>query len=286
MQTLPLYVVDAFTQQAFAGNPAAVVLLDEALPEALMQAIASENNLSETAFVQPLSAPNHYAIRWFSPLTEVDFCGHATLASAHVLFHHKHVEGQLVFHTEKVGQLVVCRGPEGRIEMDFPRREPEPIDATPAALLAGLSIPPIAVLRSPQAWFAIYPDASQVVELTTDSAQLKLLAPYDVVATAPDSSAQADFVSRYFWPANGGDEDPVTGSIHAGLAPYWATRLNKSTLVAKQVSKRGGTLYCQVGSERVNVAGYALTYSRGQINADVIASNAGQADCHPDLSPD
>ena len=259
-----LYQVDAFTNQLFRGNYAAVVPTTEPLAAALMQQIASENNLSETAFVWPLT-PNHYQIRWFSPLTEIDFCGHATLAAAFVLF--SQGAGPVIrFSTQAVGDLSVRQNETGRIEMDFPLR-PAKIANAPATLLAGVSAAPLEVWQSPQAWMLVYANEQQVRELTTDSAQLKQLAPYDVVVTAP--GLQHDFVSRYFWPANGGDEDPVTGSIHAALAPYWAERLGKTELTAFQASARGGELWCRLQGDRVLVSGEAVLYLKGEIQLPV-----------------
>lgn len=257
---LPIYQVDAFTDQLFKGNYAAVVLVPQAISGELMQQIATENNLSETAFVLQL-ANHHYQIRWFSPVTEIDFCGHATLAAAFVLFE-QNDSTELRFTTLEVGDLVVSKQADQWIRMDFPKRQAEPVHA-PEALLAGLSIAPTKVLRSAQAYFAIYENEQQVKQLTTASAELKKLAPYDVVATAPGSDY--DFVSRYFWPANGGDEDPVTGSIHAGLVPYWAEQLGKNQLMAYQASARGGVLRCELTQDRVLVSGQAKLYLQGEI---------------------
>lgn len=257
---LPIYQVDAFTDQLFKGNYAAVVPLPQTISADLMQQIATENNLSETAFLVPL-AEQHYQIRWFSPVTEIDFCGHATLAAAFVLFSQSD-DTSLRFSTLEVGDLVVSRQADGWIQMDFPQRPAHPVTA-PEALLAGLSVPPTLVLQSAQAYFAVYGDEEQVRQLTTDSHELKKLAPYDVVATA--RGKDYDFVSRYFWPANGGDEDPVTGSIHAGLVPYWAEQLGKTQLMAYQASARGGVLRCELTAERVLVSGQAKLYLQGEI---------------------
>ncbi|NOI80307.1 PhzF family phenazine biosynthesis protein [Vibrio tubiashii] len=256
-----MFVCDAFTTQRFKGNSAAVVPVNDWLSDDLMLKIAAENNLSETAFIKPIDV-DHYEIRWFSPLCEVDFCGHATLASAYVLFSHFDAGDSITFETRFVGPLVVDKDLSGRILMTFPLRKPQAIHP-PADLLEGLSIPPVEVLRSPQAYFAIYDDEQDVYDLKTKSDFLKRLAPYDVVATA--KSKEYDFISRYFWPANGGDEDPVTGSIHAGLAPFWSDRLNKSNLKAYQASKRGGIVYCHVSQQNVVVAGDVVPYSHGKI---------------------
>lgn len=265
--TLAIYQVDAFTDQLFAGNAAAVVPVDEWLSDDLMLHIAAENNLSETAFVREV-APGHVEIRWFSPLTEIDFCGHATLASAEVWFRLQPALTTLRVSTQKVGDLTVHKGQDGWHLMDFPERLPTPISEVPATLIAALPIAPVAVLRSEQAWFVIYTEAQDVVSLKPDLALLKQLGPYDVVVTAPGTGfaqGQYDFVSRYFWPANGGDEDPVTGSIHAGLAPYWGARLAKTELLAYQASSRGGMLRLALSNQRVQISGQARLYLQGQI---------------------
>lgn len=260
--TVEMHVVDAFTDELFKGNAAAVVMTDEWLDDDLMLSIAAENNLSETAFLKPVKN-NHYEIRWFSPLTEIDFCGHATMASAFVVFLKNDDLTEVVFSAPAVGDLTVTRQADGMIDMSFPNRQPQAVADIPEALLKGLSKKPSAVLRSQQAYFAIYDDEASVRELVYDSEQLKQLAPYDVVVSAPGSDY--DFVSRYFWPANGGDEDPVTGSIHAGLAPYWAEKMGKQELVAFQASQRGGVVNCRLVSDRVHVAGKAVLYLKGQI---------------------
>ncbi len=259
---LPIYQIDAFTHERFKGNSAAVVPLEQWLSDAQMQAIAVENNLSETAFLvrEPDGA---FHIRWFSPLTEIDFCGHATLASAFVLLDQQMATAPLTFRAAAVGDISVAQLDDGRLEMDFPSRSPEPVDNPPVELFNGLGVLPQAVLKSRQAWFAVFEHEEQVRQLSPDLALLKSLAPLDVVVTAP--GREQDFVSRYFWPANGGDEDPVTGSIHAGLAPYWAERLGKVSLLALQASRRSGLLYCRVAGERVFVAGHAVRYLEGTI---------------------
>ncbi len=259
---LRMFQVDAFTAERFRGNPAAVIPLQAWLSDELMQAIAAENNLSETAFFVR-EADGAFHIRWFSPLTEIDFCGHATLASAFVLLEQDLAQAPLVFRAAAVGDLTVQRRADGLLEMSFPNRAPEPVAEPPAALLQGLGCEPEAVLRSQQAWFAVYRDEQQVRMLTPDLDALRTLAPLDVVVTAP--GREQDFVSRYFWPANGGAEDPVTGSIHAGLAPYWAGQLGRNELVALQASARTGTLHCRVEADRVMVAGQAVLFLDGTI---------------------
>jgi len=259
---LNIFVVDAFTQQQFKGNSAAVVPVENWLSDELMQSIATENNLSETAFLKRVSN-NKYEIRWFSPITEIDFCGHATLASAHVLFFEFGLEKEIEFITSKVGSLSVILNEQGEIEMTFPSQKPEPVSVIPEQLLAGLSKEPVEVLKNRQAYFAVFSSEQDVIDLVYDSELLKKLAPLDVVVTS--KSSQYDFVSRYFWPANGGDEDPVTGSIHAGLAPYWAGKLDKRSLLAYQASMRGGVLNCVVSDKHVIVSGKGVLYLKGKI---------------------
>ncbi len=270
MRSLPMFQVDAFTNRLYQGNAAAVIPLPAGvrLSDALMLQIAQENNLSETAYLTELSS-GVYQIRWFSPICEVDFCGHATLAAALVLFQQTGL-AELRFQTLKVGELTV-RQQDDWLLMDFPRREPV-VTAAPAALLQAFAKAPLAVLQSAQAWFVVYEHAADVLSAQPDLALLKTLGPYDVVVTAPGegftdgvSAQQYDFISRYFWPANGGDEDPVTGSIHAGLTPYWAARLGKTELLAYQASQRGGVLRCLVLGERVQVAGQGVLYLQGTI---------------------
>ncbi|MBW8190092.1 PhzF family phenazine biosynthesis protein [Neiella marina] len=264
---LDMFVVDAFTHERFKGNPAAVVLLTDWLAAACMQNIAAENNLSETAFIKQV-AGNTYDIRWFSPNTEIDFCGHATLAASFVLFSEFGVTGELCFQTQDVGNLIVSSSDGRMFDMSFPNQQPGLLATAPQALLQGLSIKPKEVLRNRQAYFAVMASEDDVKAVSYERSEIEKLAPFDVVVTA--RSDNHDFVSRYFWPANGGDEDPVTGSIHAGLAPYWADKLNKRQLTAYQASPRGGLLYCRVNGERVMVSGEAVLYLRGQIDIDSV----------------
>jgi PhzF family phenazine biosynthesis protein len=259
---LSIYIIDAFTTQLFSGNQAAVVLLEHWLSVELMQNIASENNLSETAFVVRNSS-GVYEIRWFSPIKEINFCGHATLASAFVIFFMDTGVTEITFWAKAVGNLNVHKKENNLIEMAFPNREPIELIQIPLALKEGLSITPVAYLKNQQAYFAIMENEAQVKQVVPDLEKLKTLAPLDVVVTA--QSNDFDFTSRYFWPANGGVEDPVTGSIHAGLAPYWAKQLNKQELVALQASNRSGVLYCRVEEAAVFVSGYCVSYLEGTI---------------------
>jgi PhzF family phenazine biosynthesis protein len=264
---LEINVVDAFTNTVFKGNSAAVVITEDWLSDNLMQSIAFENNLSETAFMV-LDDDGIYHIRWFSPFTEIAFCGHATLASAFVLFNKNPNVENIKFSAKAVGVLTIVQTDDGKIQMDFPNTKPEKVDNIPDSVLAGLSIAPVAVYKNAQAYFVIYNAESDVLTVARDNEQLKQLAPLDVVVTCQAMSADYknyDFISRYFWPANGGDEDPVTGSAHTGLAPLWAERLGKNHLVAYQASKRGGILDCVVAGDRVMISGNAVQYMTGFI---------------------
>ncbi len=267
---LEINVIDAFTDTVFKGNSAAVIITESWLSEKLMQSIAFENNLSETAFIV-LDNKGIYHIRWFSPLTEIDFCGHATLASAFVLFKKNPTLTSIKFSAKAVGVLTVKQTAHDKIQMDFPNTKPEKVSDIPDSLLAGLSIAPIDVYKNSQAYFVIYDSESDVLNVERDNDALKQLAPLDVVVTCQAKSADYkdyDFISRYFWPANGGDEDPVTGSAHTGLAPLWAQRLGKNTLVAYQASKRGGVLDCVVAGDRVLISGHAVHYLTGFITVE------------------
>jgi len=261
---LEINVVDAFTDSVFGGNPAAVIITESWLSDTQMQSIASENNLSETAFLV-MSKPNTYQIRWFSPVTEIAFCGHATLASAFVLFKKLTELKTIVFLAKAVGELSVIKNDSGKIQMDFPNTKPEKVESIPQSLRSGLSVEPFEVYRNSQAYFVVYKSESDVLSVVRDNEILKQLKPLDVVVTCQAEKQEYDFISRYFWPANGGDEDFVTGSIHTGLAPFWGERLGKKDLVAYQASSRGGVLNCVVSGDRVLISGNAVQYLKGSI---------------------
>jgi predicted PhzF superfamily epimerase YddE/YHI9 len=255
---IPYYHVDAFTGSVFAGNPAGVCVLEEWLPAETMLGIAAENNLSETAFLVEREA--HYELRWFTPVTEVDLCGHATLASAHVAFHHLGHTGSLVRFASKSGMLPVGR--EGEVlVLDFPARPGERCE-TPDALREGLGREPAEVYLA-RDYMAVYPTQADVEALEPDMELLKQVVSLGVIATAPGD--EVDFVSRFFAPTVGVPEDPVTGSAHCTLIPYWSARLGKQALHARQVSARGGELYCQDAGARVHIGGRAVTYLTGEI---------------------
>jgi PhzF family phenazine biosynthesis protein len=252
------YQVDAFARRAFEGNPAAVCPLQAWLDDALLQAIAEENNLSETAFFVPTE--QGYALRWFTPVSEVDLCGHATLAAAHVLFDALGHPGPRIRFATRSGELVVERQ-GGRLAMDFPARPPARCTA-PDLLARALGERPIEVLAADD-YLAIFDSEEAVRAITPDLALLGRLDRRGVIVTAP--GAAVDFVSRFFAPKLGVTEDPVTGSAHCELAPYWAGRLGKTTLTARQVSRRGGSLSCEVKGDRVLLAGHAVTVMEAEI---------------------
>lgn len=261
---LEISMIDAFTDNLFGGNQAAVVITESWLSEGVMQSIASENNLSETAFLVREEL-NTYQIRWFSPITEIAFCGHATLASAFVLFNKYPDVDSFNFKAEAVGILPVTRNDNLTLKMNFPNTEPTEVAEIPLEIQDGLSIQPDELYVNRQAYFAIYKSERDVLSVERKNEILKRLNPLDVVVTCQSQSPRYDFISRYFWPANGGDEDPVTGSIHTGLAPFWASRLCKNELTAFQASKRGGILNCSVDGDRVYISGNAVQYLKGTI---------------------
>jgi PhzF family phenazine biosynthesis protein len=259
---LKIYQIDAFTNEKFKGNPAAVIILEDWLEDSIMQSIAIENNLSETAFAKKCDESS-YEIRWFSPITEIDFCGHATLATAFVLFQEDNLLNEVTFIAKAVGSLKVTKLKDGYIQMIFPNRKPTIVENIPDELINGLSIKPKDVLVNQQTYFIVYPKEEDIYNIEVNLEEIKKLAPLDVTITA--KSETYDFISRYFWPANGGIEDPVTGSMHTGAAPLWAERLNKNDLIAYQASQRGGQLRCKVSDEQVVILGQAVLYLEGYI---------------------
>jgi PhzF family phenazine biosynthesis protein len=258
---LPIYQVDAFADKLFGGNPAAVCPLPQWLPDATMQAIAAENNLAETAFF--VREGGDYALRWFTPTVEVDLCGHATLASAHIVFSFLEPKRESVnFQTLKAGTLSVARRGD-LLEMDFPAR-PAELVTPPADLLAALGGKPREVLKA-RDHMVIYDSAAEVSALKPDfTALAKITSSWAAMATAPGDNG-IDFVSRFFAPRQGIDEDPATGSSHCTLVPYWAKRLGKTELEARQLSRRVGALRCALRGDRVSIGGRAVLYLEGQI---------------------
>lgn len=257
---IPIYQIDAFTANVFSGNPAAVCLLDWWIDDARLQAIAAENNLSETAFL--VQNGNGFDIRWFTPVTEVALCGHATLASAFVLFVCRNLgEDAIRFQTRKSGTLTVTRQGD-LLEMDFPAR-PAGHQAPPDGLGQALGVTPENVYVSEEDVMVVLDSEKAVVGVRPDFAALEHVECRGVIITAPGE--QCDFVSRFFAPRVGVPEDPVTGSAHCVLIPYWATVLNKEELHALQVSKRGGEVFCGLAGDRVRISGKAALYLEGMI---------------------
>jgi PhzF family phenazine biosynthesis protein len=258
---IAIFHVDAFTAKPFAGNPAAVCPLVEWLDDEVLLSVAAENNLSETAFFVPYG--EHYELRWFTPRCEVKLCGHATLASGFVLMQILAPGLKSVrFKTRYSGTLTVSRD-GNKFAMDFPSLAPWPSANPPAALIEGLGKTPAEVLQIEDNYFAVYRSEQEVRNIHPDFRLLETLHPAGVAVTAP--GRDADFVSRYFVPSYGIPEDPVTGSTHCSLAPYWAQRLGKGTLHARQVSERGGEIWCEVTEKRVILKGNAVLTLRGEL---------------------
>jgi PhzF family phenazine biosynthesis protein len=255
---LSMWQVDAFTSRVLAGNPAAVVPLETWLDDALMLAIAAENNLSETAFFVREAAG--WRIRWFTPALEVELCGHATLASAHVLLRHLEPSLDAVTFHSRSGPLTVTRQGE-RLAMDLPSYPSRRVD-TPALLVEALGAEPVETWLGVK-MMALFEREAEVRALTPDFGKVARIEAFGVIATAPGDGS--DCASRYFVPQAGVPEDPVTGAAHCQLVPYWAQRLGRSNVHARQVSKRGGELWCEHRGERVTLAGHAVDYLRGTI---------------------
>ncbi len=262
---IQLFQVDSFTDTTFGGNPAAVCPLADWLPDTTLQAIAAENNLSETAFF--VKESQGYRLRWFTPVEEVDLCGHATLAAAYVLFEElRHPDPAILFHS-KSGPLNVLKTPQGYM-MDFPVWSYKPLDAD-ETLIRALGVKPDECYMAADI-MAVFKDEQTVRNLSPDYALLgQIRDTRGILATAPgysEGDKTIDFVSRAFFPKLGINEDPVTGSAHCVLTPYWAERLGKKRLLARQISKRGGNLLCEMRDERVEITGQAVLYMKGEIH--------------------
>lgn len=274
---MKMYQVDAFTQQLFKGNPAAVLVLDDWLDDALMQNIALENNLAETAFVKRIDDEN-YQIRWFTPQVEVDFCGHATLASAFVLFKDYTQAKTIHFHVKDLGIFIIQQAEDGKIQMNFPIRQPQRVIDYPELLNHVIDQPFKEVYLNAQAYILVCESAQDVINATPNLPNIRKIAEqyhvstaltaetagYDVTITA--ASNDYDYIARYFAPHKGIDEDPVTGSMHTGLAPLWAEKLGKTQLIGYQASARGGKLFCDIqDSQRIEISGYAQLFMQAEI---------------------
>lgn len=261
---LPLFWVDAFSEKIFHGNPAGVVPLEKWLPDAVMQNIAFENGLAETAFFVRTGS-DRFHLRWFTPELEMDLCGHATIASAFVVFTQLGQTGDRIVFDSQSGPLTVQRKGQ-QLELDFPSRPPVllPAGQVPPTLLAGLGGTPPQWIGKARDYFCVYPTAADVLALKPDFALLNQIDVIGIIVTAPGQDG-IDFVSRFFAPNCGVPEDPVTGSSHCTLIPYWADKLGKFNLSARQVSARGGDLLCELRGDRVGIAGRAVLYLRGEI---------------------
>jgi PhzF family phenazine biosynthesis protein len=259
---IPIYQADAFTNKLFGGNPAAICPLNAWLPDAIMQQIAAENNLAETAFF--VKTEKGYLLRWFTPEFEIDLCGHATLASAHILFTELGYTGsEIHFETVKAGVLIVSNDGD-KYTLDFPSRPPQPVDKLPIDLINALGGKiPVEVLKS-RDYLVVYETEDEVRELQPDFNLLNRIDTVGIIITA-EGDGKVDFVSRVFAPKMGINEDPVTGSAHCTLIPYWAEVLQKDALYACQVSKRMGELWCELKGDRVLISGKAVTYMKGNI---------------------
>ena len=255
---LSIFQVDAFSQRVFGGNPAAICPLDSWLPDATLQAIAAENNLAETAYF--VRTGGRYHLRWFTPAVEMDLCGHATLASAHILFHELGETGEAVRFDTQSGELVVKRSGD-LLVMDFPSRPPGVV-AVPPELVPAIGGKPLEILGA-RDYFVVYETAEEVLALKPNMEALKGIDKFAFIATA--RGRDCDFVSRFFAPGAGVPEDPVTGSAHCSLIPYWAAKLGKATLHARQISARGGELFCKLEGDRVEIAGHCAFYLKGKI---------------------
>ncbi len=257
--TTTLYQVDAFTNRPFTGNPAGVCLVQEPVEEQWMQKVASEMNLSETAFVQRKGT--RFELRWFTPMVEVDLCGHATLAAAHILWESRVLEKDQTAYFDTRSGLISASWSKGWIEMDFPA-EPAVAAEPPAELLAAIGIDPLFVGRSQYDYLVELPSEQDVAELAIEFDSLKNVATRGVIVTSKSDNPAYDFVSRFFAPAVGVDEDPVTGSAHCTLGPYWGNILGKAELTAYQASTRGGIIKVRCGEQRVILCGQAVTVMR------------------------
>lgn len=258
---LTIYQVDAFAEKVFQGNPAAIVPLEDWIEDDLMQKIAMENNLAETAFF--VKTDSGYHIRWFTPTLEIDLCGHATLASAYIIknFLEPHL-AEINFSTQKVG-ILRAMAKDGIYTLDFPSRMPLPVDV-PDKLFKSLNISTAVEVLKSRDYFVVLPNEDAVKNIEPNFELIKELESVGLIVTAKGQSA--DVVSRCFFPKAGIDEDPVTGSAHCNIVPYWSNKLGKAKLFCKQLSQRGGDLHCELEGDRVLMSGKCVLYLQGEIN--------------------
>lgn len=261
--SIPVFQVDAFTDRLFGGNPAAICLMDTYIDDVVMQSIAAENNLAETAFVW--KTDDHFAIRWFTPTTEVDLCGHATLASAYVLFFIQNHPSSRIQFDSKSGPLFVSKK-DGLLILDFPKDQLTKTNCPPV-IGEALGLAVLNCYKGKSDYLVEIESEQLLAALKPNLPLIATLQARGLIVTAKGKTC--DFVSRCFFPQSGIDEDPVTGSAHTSLIPYWAERLNKTEFLAKQISSRGGTLYCSLEGDRVSIGGYSRLFLQGNINLDV-----------------
>lgn len=259
---IKLYQIDAFTNNLFQGNPAAVCVLDEWLDDELMQKMGFENNLSETAFVVPKG--DEYEIRWFTPTAEVDLCGHATLASAYVLFnYYDHPSDKIIFQSKSRGKLIVKKNEDETLTLDFPADTVSKVEL-PEALNKAFNITPTECYKGATDYLLIYSSQEDIESIEPNFNLMLNPGVRGVIISAPGNST--DFVSRFFAPQVGVNEDPVTGSAHTTLTPVWSNKLNKTKLSAKQLSQRGGELICEILGDRIKISGSAVKFLIGEID--------------------
>ncbi|HEY3373138.1 MAG TPA: PhzF family phenazine biosynthesis protein [Prolixibacteraceae bacterium] len=256
---LPLFQADAFASSLFKGNPAAVVPLIEWLPDKILQQIALENNLSETAFF--IAEGDHFHIRWFTPKAEVNLCGHATLATAHILFNELEFQGNILVFNSKSGMLTV-RKTDDKLQLDFPADFIQQVEMN-LSFTDALGLKAIATFKGRTDYLLLFESEEMIQTIKPNFHLLKQTDARGIMVTA--AGKEVDFVSRFFAPGVGVDEDPVTGSAHTSLVPFWSARLQKTELTALQLSERGGQLWCTLAGDRVLIAGKAITYLRGEI---------------------
>jgi PhzF family phenazine biosynthesis protein len=262
--SVQIWQVDSFTTEPFRGNPAGVCLLQDPRPEIWMQQVALEMNLSETAFLHPEG--DGYRLRWFTPVTEVRLCGHATLASAHVLYSEGRMSSEVPIRFMTLSGVLTASRVGDRIALDFPARPPRTVPP-PADLVEAVGFEPVSVLRDAEDYLLLADSESRVRSLSPDLRALASVTARGVIVTAPSDDPAHDFVSRFFAPRVGVDEDPVTGSSHCCLAPFWGERLGKTDMTGYQASSRGGTVYVRLAQDRVILSGHAVTTLRGELTA-------------------
>ena len=267
MENIKIYQVDAFASELFSGNPAAVCPLNDWLPDEVMQSIALENNLSETAFF--IKDKDDFFLRWFTPKVEIDLCGHATLAAAHIIYSEMNYKPDNIEFKIKSGDILNVNRNQNKLSMNFPAYEPISVDQNLDELYNALGLRPLLFLHGNYG-LAVFKNENEIIKIAPNFNVLEELPYNGIIVTAPGNNV--DFVSRFFGPKLGITEDPVTGGAHCDLIPYWSKRLNKKDMIAKQLSKRGGELYCSYLGDRVIIGGNAITYMQGELLLNNIVS--------------